>query len=135
MEEAIPVRNFEAACCPSGTILVVDDEPAVCHMTGAMLETHGFSVLYAETGQKALRLVEDYQGSIDLLVTDVVMPNISGPRLAQELQSRQPALPVLFISGLVSYGNFQGVMGGWMLRKPYTSTALVTKVWEVLAFS
>lgn len=96
---------------------------------------HGFSVLYAESGEQALRLVEEYQGPIHLLVTDIVMPQISGPRLAQQLRSRQPKLPVLFVSGLVSYGNFQGVLGGWMLKKPYTPTMLVTKVWEVLAAS
>lgn len=135
MEPTIPVRNLAAACSHSGTILVVDDEPAVCHVTGNMLELHGFTVLYAQSGEQALRLVEEYQGAIDLLVADIVMPKISGPRLAQELRSRQPHLPVLFISGLVSHGNFQGILGGWMLRKPYTPAMLATKVWEVLAAS
>jgi len=127
------VRNLQAACYPSGTILVVDDEPAVCHVTGHMLEQHGFSVLYAQSGDHALYLAQQHGQPIDLLLTDIVMPEISGPRLAQELRSLQPNLPVLFISGLVSYGNFQGVLGGWMLQKPYTPTVLVTKVWEVLA--
>ncbi len=132
MSESLPVRNFQAACKPTGTILVVDDEPAVCHITGTMLESHGFSVLYALNGQEALRVVDSYPGPIHLLLTDIVMPQISGPELAQTLQQRHQNLPVLFISGLVSYGNFQG---GWMLRKPYTPTALVRKVWEVLAAS
>lgn len=134
-QASAPVLNPDAACSPGGTVLVVDDEPGVCHVTGNMLELHGFSVLYAESGEQALRLVEEYQGPIHLLVTDIVMPQISGPRLAQQLRSRQPKLPVLFVSGLVSYGNFQGVLGGWMLKKPYTPTMLVTKVWEVLAAS
>jgi CheY-like chemotaxis protein len=118
-----------------GTILVVDDEPAVCHVTGNMLELHGFSVLYAQSGEQALQLVDEHQKPIHLLVADIVMPQISGPQLAQRLRVRQPNLPVLFISGLVSYGNFQGVMGGWMLKKPYTPTMLASKVWEVLAAS
>lgn len=118
-----------------GTVLVVDDEPAVCHVTGNMLELHGFSVLYAQSGEQALRLIDQRQEPIHLLVADIVMPEISGPQLAQQLRSRQPNLPVLFISGLVSYANFQGVMGGWMLKKPYTPTMLASKVWEVLAAS
>ena len=134
-ESRFPLRNLEAACSPGGTILVVDDEPAVCHVTGTMLELHGFSVLYAHSGEQALRLMAEYGQPIHLLVADIVMPRISGPRLAQVLRSRQPDLPVLFVSGLVSYGNFQGVLGGWMLKKPYTPTMLVSKVWEVLAAS
>jgi CheY-like chemotaxis protein len=134
-DTALIVRNPDAACSPSGTILVVDDEPAVCHVTGNMLEVHGYSVLYAQSGEQALRLVDQYQGPIHLLVTDIVMPQISGPQLAQQLRSRRPNLPVLFISGLVSYGNFQGVLGGWMLKKPYTPVMLASKVWEVLAAS
>lgn len=132
MTDSLLVRNFEAACKPSGTILVVDDEPAVCHITGTMLEAHGFSVLYALNGREALRVVASYPGPIHLLLTDIVMPQISGPELAHTLQQRQPNLPVLFISGVVTQGNFQA---GWMLRKPYTPTALVRKVWEVLAAS
>jgi CheY-like chemotaxis protein len=112
------VRNAQAACAPSGTILLVDDEPAVCHITGHMLEVHGFSVLYAESAHRALRLAEEHAGRIDLLVTDILMPDISGPTLAQQLRLHQPDLPVLFISGLVSYGNFQGVLGGWMIENP-----------------
>jgi len=144
--EAIFLRRTTGCCLPSfpkpafqadgrsrGTILVVDDEPAVCHVTGNMLELHGFSVLYAQSGEQALRLVDQHEKPIHLLVADIVMPQISGPQLALQLRARQPNLPVLFISGLVSYGNFQGVMGGWMLKKPYTPTMLASKVWEVLA--
>ena len=134
-DTALIVRNPDAACSPGGTILVVDDEPAVCQVTGTMLEMHGFSVLYAQSGEQALRLVEQHQGPIHLLVTDIVMPQISGPHLAQQLRSHRPNLPVLFISGLVSYGNFQGILGGWMLKKPYSPVMLASKVWEVLAAS
>ena len=120
---------------PHGTVLVVDDEPAVCHVTGNMLERHGFSVLCAENAEQALRLFDEHQDRITLLLADIVMPMLSGPQLAQQLRAKRPNLPVLFVSGLVSYGNFQGVMGGWMLKKPYTPSVLVSKVWEVLAAS
>ena len=115
------------------TILVVDDEPAVCHVTGQMLEYHGYSVLYAENGEQALKLFDVHSDRISMLVADIVMPNMSGPQLAHLLRIQKPELPVLFVSGLVSYENFQGVMGGWMLKKPYTPSLLSSKVREVLA--
>lgn len=115
-----------------GTILVVDDEPAVCHVTGQMLERHGFAVLYAESGEQAVRLFEEHGERVSLLLADIVMPQMSGPQLAQQLCRQRPGLPVLFVSGVVSQANFQGVLGGWMLRKPYAPSRLASKVREVL---
>lgn len=116
-----------------GTVLVVDDEPAVCHVTGQMLEMHGFQVLYAENGEQALRLFDESGDRVSILVSDIVMPKMSGPQLAHLLRVRRPALPVLFVSGLVSYQNYEGLMGGCMLKKPYSPSALVSKVRDVLA--
>lgn len=118
-----------------GSILVVDDEPAVCRVTGTMLEHQGFSVLYAESGEQALRLFDQHHRHIAMLVTDIVMPQMSGPQLAQQLRSKRQNLPVLFVSGVVSPKNFQGIQGGWMLKKPYTPSSLAAKVWEVLSAS
>ena len=115
-----------------GTILVVDDEPAVCHVTGQMLELYGYSVLYAENGEQAVRLFAEYGDRVTMLVADIVMATMSGPQLAHHLRRQRPGLPVLFVSGLVSYANFQGVMGGWMLKKPYTPSLLANKVRDVL---
>ena len=109
-------------------ILVVDDEKAVCDLTGSMLELHGYSVLRASNGEEALELFDTYADRITLLVIDIVMPRMSGPIVAQQL-------PVLFVSGLVSQGNFQGVMGGWFLRKPYTQKLLVAKIQQLMASS
>lgn len=117
----------------SSTILVVDDDKAVCDLTASMLEIKGYRVLRASNAEEAIKLFHDHGSSIQLLVADIVMPHTSGPLLAQELRSRRPNLPVLFMSGLVSYGNFQGVMGGWFLRKPYTPQMLAEKVKEVIA--
>jgi CheY-like chemotaxis protein len=114
---------------------VVDDEPAVCRVTGTMLEHQGFSVLYAESGEQAMRMFDHYHRQISLLLTDIVMPHISGPQLAQQLQSKRPNLPVLFVSGIVSPRTFSGGPGGWMLKKPYTPSTLAAKVWEVLSTS
>lgn len=115
------------------TVLVVDDNPAVCHVTGQMLEFHGYQVLYAENGEQALSLFDEYDDQVSILVADIVMPKMSGPQLAQLLRIQRPELPVLFVSGLVSYENFEGVMGGWMLKKPYSPSILASKVRDVLA--
>ena len=119
-----------AAC---GKVLVVDDDLAVCHVTGQMLELHGFQVLYAENGERALELFDKYDDEVSILVADIVMPKMSGPQLAHLLRIQRPELPVLFVSGLVSYANFEGVMGGWMLKKPYSPSMLASKVRDVLA--
>lgn len=129
-------------CTPSGAapsplhqgkVLVVDDDPAVCHVTGQMLEMHGYQVLYAENGEKALSLFDQYDDQVSILVADIVMPKMSGPQLAHLLRIQRPELPVLFVSGLVSYSNFEGIMGGWMLKKPYSPSMLASKVRDVLA--
>lgn len=129
---SMPLSALEGAH-NRGTVLVVDDEPAVCHVTGQMLEYHGYRVLYAEHGEQALRLFDEYGDQISILVADIVMPKMSGPQLAHVLRIQRPELPVLFVSGLVSYANFQGVMGGWMLKKPYSPSILASKVRDVLA--
>ena len=118
-----------------GIILVVDDDPAVCHVTGQMLELQGLSVLCAEGGEQALRLFAKHRDQVDLLLTDIVMPNLTGPQLAQQLRIQRPNLPVLFVSGVVTQANFEGVMGGWMIRKPYGPAGLASKIREVLRAS
>ena len=120
-------------CTPSGAapsplhqgkVLVVDDDPAVCHVTGQMLEMHGYQVLYAENGEKALSLFDQYDDQVSILVADVVMPKMSGPQLAHLLRIQRPELPVLFVSGLVSYEDFEGLMGACLLKKPYSPSVL-----------
>jgi DNA-binding NtrC family response regulator len=84
----------------SDTILVVDDEDAVRAVTGALLRRQGYEVLEAATPGAAIELFERHAGAIDLLVTDVVMPDLNGPALAQRLVGDWPKLRVLFMSGL-----------------------------------
>lgn len=118
-----------------GIILVVDDEAAVCYVTGEMLKQQGFSVLCAESGEQALRLFAEHRERIALLLTDIAMPKLSGPQLAQQLRAQRPGLPVLFISGVVSPANFEGIMGGWLINKPYGPLSLSAKIREVLRAS
>lgn len=117
---------------PSKTVLVVDDERAICCLTGWMLEKQGYRVLRAVDGEEAIRTFQVHVGAVHLLVADIVMPRMSGPVLAQQLRVLCPTLPVLFTSGIVSAKNFEGIMGGWFLPKPYTQEVLAEKVHEVI---
>lgn len=132
-EYMLPVEAGKAGT--KGMVLVVDDEPAVCRVTGQMLEFDGYRVLYAESGEKALSLFDEYDDQVSILVADVVMPKMSGPQLAHLLRIQRPELPVLFVSGLVAYQDFEGLMGACLLKKPYSPSTLTTKVHDVLGAS
>lgn len=116
----------------SKTVLVVDDERVICSLSGWMLEKRGYRVLRAVDGEEAIRTFQAHAGAVHLLVADIVMPRMSGPVLAQQLRLMCPSLPVLFTSGIVSAKNFEGILGGWFLPKPYTPEMLAEKVDEVI---
>jgi DNA-binding NtrC family response regulator len=100
-----------------------------------MLEKRGFRVLSADGGQEALRIAEEHQGTISLLITDVVMPAMSGRVVAEQLQGILPALQVLYVSGYSDEATVQhGVLaeGVNFLQKPFTADALVRKVRQVI---
>jgi CheY-like chemotaxis protein len=84
---------------PARTVLLVEDDAAVRAVTERMLKRAGYATLRAEHGEQALELARHHQGSIDLLVTDVVMPGLSGPELAERMRTLRPGIPTLFISG------------------------------------
>ncbi len=81
------------------TILVVDDEAAICSIVAHVLRTQGYTVLVAHSAADALKLVEEQPGDIHLLITDVVMPKLSGEQLAQQIRVLRPNMPVVFMSG------------------------------------
>jgi CheY-like chemotaxis protein len=118
-----------------GVLLLVDDEAALVALFRTVLEQAGHTVLAAGHGEEALRVHEGYPGRIDLLVTDVAMPGMSGPELAQRLTARQPSLKVLYVSGHVLGIEDLGVpaAGAAFLAKPFPPEALERKVAEVLA--
>jgi two-component system cell cycle sensor histidine kinase/response regulator CckA len=107
-------------------VLVVEDEDGVRRVLDRILTRHGHEVLTAAHPDEALELVND-GAQIDMLITDVVMPGMSGPQLAARLTDLQPGLPVLFISG---YTESPGELpaGASLLRKPFTSAALLREV-------
>src|SRR5258705_825795 len=83
----------------SETVLVVEDEPAVLTLSRRALEAQGYVVLAASDADAALRVVERHGGMIHLLLTDVVMPGLSGHELADRLTAHRPGIPVLYMSG------------------------------------
>lgn len=121
---------------PPKTILVVDDEPEVRKLVGAMLAREGYKVLVSDSGESAIKTFSKNPGRIDLLLTDVVSPGMSGPMLADHLVDLQPNLKVLFMSG---FDNTQVVQkyvlekGFSLLIKPFTMDQLRRQVLETLA--
>jgi two-component system, cell cycle sensor histidine kinase and response regulator CckA len=112
----------------SETLLVVEDEDAVRALAVASLRKLGYRVLEASEATHALEILESESVAVDLLITDVVMPGISGPTLAEYLKSKRPALRVLYVSGYAEERPDPKAF----LAKPYTGASLAAKVREVL---
>jgi two-component system cell cycle sensor histidine kinase/response regulator CckA len=118
-----------------GTILVVDDEPEIRKLVAAMLTRNGYRVLSADNGENAVKLFKNNPG-IDLLLTDVVSPGMSGPMIADQIAALNPAIKVLFMSGYDSTQVVQRYVvekGYSLLIKPFTMEQLERKVKELLA--
>ncbi|HTV60231.1 MAG TPA: PAS domain S-box protein [Verrucomicrobiae bacterium] len=131
-------RQGEGKQLPRGseTILLVEDEKGVRELTREYLQMSGYSVVEAEDGHTALELAALHAGPIHLLITDVVMPGISGRELADRIQRLRPAIKVLFMSGytdqaVVHHGILE--TDAVLLQKPFTITALAAKLREILA--
>ena len=119
----------------SETILLVEDDPGVRVATRRFLEEHGYTVLEAHHGFEALHLCHQHAGPIHLLITDVVMPGMSGRELVERMVTIRPHIAVLYISGytdstMLHHGVSETTIT--LLQKPFTADALVRKVREVL---
>jgi len=117
------------------TILLVEDEDNVREFVRRILEASGYTVIACRNGADALLACERHPGPIDLLLTDVIMPQMSGGRLAERLSAIRPTTRVLFMSGYADDAIAQhGVLdpGTQFIAKPFTTAALATKVREVL---
>jgi two-component system, cell cycle sensor histidine kinase and response regulator CckA len=116
------------------TILLVEDEDAVRAIAGAALRRHGYRVLEAATPRGACAIFEQHRDEIDLLLTDVVMPDMNGPALADQLTAIRPSLRVLFISGYADASPVRnGNPGMGFLGKPFHASVLVGRVGEILS--
>jgi PAS domain S-box-containing protein len=130
-------RRVEVNEIPRGTetILLAEDEEEVRNLAVRFLESQGYKVLKASQGLEAFLIAEEYEGIIHLLMTDVVMPKLSGRELADRIAEIRPEIKVLFMSGyadnaIVHHGVLEGGMN--YLQKPFTLDGLAKKVREVL---
>jgi two-component system, cell cycle sensor histidine kinase and response regulator CckA len=130
--EARPVTDLTG----EGTILLVEDEEGLRALNARGLASRGYTVLQAGNGVEAIDVLEKTDGKIDLVVSDVVMPEMDGPTLLRELRTRDPGLKIIFVSGyaedafqkhLPADGQFD------FLPKPFTLKQLVAKVKETMA--
>jgi two-component system, cell cycle sensor histidine kinase and response regulator CckA len=119
----------------SPSILVVDDDPAVLEIMAEILRQAGYRVLQAEGGWSAIHAFEEAPSPPNLLVTDVIMPDLTGPVLAARLRKMRPELKVLFVSGFHDtelVQRFVGQQGFALLPKPFTPDGLLRTVEEAL---
>ncbi len=117
------------------TILILEDDDDVRRSTIRILRKHGYRTLEASNSDEALQIFQKRKDPIHLLLTDVVMPGLSGPEVARRLKNFKPHMKVLFMSGYTENGILhQGVLDKKMayLQKPFSMERLVGKVREVL---
>ena len=137
-EEPTAQTSQVAAVSASGKILLVEDEQAVRELALRLLKQAGYSVISPKEPSDALRLSKSELNSIDLVVTDVVMPGMNGPELVAHLLTRRPDLKVLYMSGYNDHPLFRaGVLSdrATLLQKPFSRTDLLAKVRSVLPSS
>ena len=130
-----PVPDEPTPAGSGRTVLVVEDEEAIREVTARILTRNGFRVLTAAGGAEAIRAVDEHPGTIDLLLTDVVMPQMTGKEVAAALTARIPRLPVLYMSGyahpaLTSQGTLEA--GVILVEKPFGEPQLLAKIRDVL---
>ncbi len=138
MEEADrPVEDPKEKGAERGmeTILFVEDEQSVRQLVAEYLRGTGYQVIEASDAEQALEFVGAHRGTIDILITDVVMPRLSGPELATQLGAKRPGMKVLYVSGYTDDTVFRhGVLEGGVafLQKPFNLKSLGQKIREVL---
>ncbi|HXY49890.1 MAG TPA: PAS domain S-box protein [Terriglobales bacterium] len=131
-----PVKAASAAGGGSETVLLVEDEESVRQLVRETLLARGYKVLEADNGEAGLRQVREQRGAIDIIITDVVMPGMSGRELATRVTADWPKIRVLFLSGYTEDAIIHdGVLepGTAFLQKPFTLQALSRKVREILS--
>ncbi len=110
------------------TVLVVDDDERIVTIASEMLAISGYSVIKAFRPEQAITLFEEHDGDVDLLLTDVLMPGLSGPELAEVLRERKPSLQVLMMTGYA--GRFRGADD--LIEKPFGLSELASRVAQIL---
>jgi len=119
----------------SETILIAEDEPSLREMTRECLEIAGYRVLEATDVDEAIRLAEQFNGPIHMLVTDIVMPKMSGPALAEKVRENRAGIPVIYVSGHTDNSLLQDQLLGentCFLQKPYSRQTLLQEIQRLL---
>lgn len=117
------------------TVMVAEDDPNLRLVVARMLERFGYTVLVAGNGQEALEMFDALGGGVDLLLTDVVMPDLGGPELVERLSGRGVAVPVIYMSGYSDPAGLRRVVitpTSRLLRKPFALESLLRIVRDVL---
>jgi CheY-like chemotaxis protein len=135
-EIGIPVTKVEKVAGGSQTILIVEDDVALLQVTHRSLKEVGYAILAAQSPAEAIHISESHLGPIHLMVTDVIMPGMSGDKLAAYLSVLRPEMKVLYVSGytddsIVHHGVLEPGLA--FLQKPFSPRILARKVSEVLA--
>jgi two-component system cell cycle sensor histidine kinase/response regulator CckA len=130
------VRTASTDLTGEGTILLVEDEEGLRALNARGLASRGYTVLEAGNGVEAIEVLEAHDGEVDLVVSDVVMPEMDGPTLLKELRARKPELKIIFVSGYAEDAFEKNLPEGGQfafLPKPFTLKQLVSTVKETLA--
>jgi CheY-like chemotaxis protein len=131
----LPSADLPAALEGRETVLLVEDDATVCDFIRAVLISHGYTVFSPKRPQDAEALFEEKGGRIDLLLSDVIMPDVSGAELAKRLAARNPQMKILFMSGYIGDDIVrQGIQETDVpfLQKPFAPMTLARRVQEVL---
>lgn len=130
-----PDVEHETANTGNETILLVEDDPSILEMSETMLKNFGYSVISADSPLKALAKAIETSGEIDLLITDIIMPELNGKELAKKIMTLHPGIKCLFISGYTAdVIAHEGVLGEEtnFLQKPFTMKSLGDKIKNIL---
>jgi two-component system cell cycle sensor histidine kinase/response regulator CckA len=129
-------RLQEISLSGKETVLLVEDEVEILNLAKTALRKHGYNVLSAQSPSEALALCEKYGGTVDLLITDVVMPGMNGKELKDKIEVRYPDIKVLFMSGYpADIVAHRGVLeeGVEFLQKPFSQITLARKIREIIS--
>ncbi len=135
IENVEAVKEMASSLEGSATILIVEDQPEVRRLAATVLRSYKYTVLEAADAEEALAICEQVPGPIDLLLTDVVMPGLSGPELMEKVKRLYPAIKTVFMSGYTEHVVLQnGVLANGVayIDKPFTAGSLGSKVREAL---
>jgi two-component system, cell cycle sensor histidine kinase and response regulator CckA len=135
VERTSSTKTYAEAPRGTGTILLTEDEQDVREVAREFLESGGYTVIEARNGAEAMRLVAEHEGDIDLLVTDMVMPGMTGQELGAFLRQKRAGLPVLYMSGYSEHAASESLEGDTsihLLTKPFSRWAFLRAVHDIL---